>query len=404
MNSILTVSQLNRYVAFGFKEDPKLRGIFVKGEISGFTHHRPSGHFYFTLKDSSAAIKAVMFNSFASRLSFMPKNGMSVILSGNVILFERDGSYQINVTDICPDGVGALYLAYEQLKSKLSQKGLFDQANKKPLPPFPERIGLVTAEGGAALQDMLNILGRRYPLCRAVIFPCVVQGEYAADSICEALSLADKSGCDIIICGRGGGSAEDLAAFNSEKLARQVFAMNTPVISAVGHKTDTTIIDFVADVCAPTPSAAAELAVPLMSALEENLSARAAALNDAFSVYISGRKAAFLDRLLRLKESSPAQRLAYVRERCASLSVRLEEAAAGCIAGKRREIAERAAALDALSPLKIMSRGYGLIYRDDRLVTTAAALSKGDRITIRLADGRAEADICGIDMNSQNGQ
>lgn len=233
MSSILTVSQLNRYMSFKIKEDTKLRGLLVKGEISGFTHHMRTGHFYFTLKDGTSSIKAVMFSSYAASLKFMPQSGMNVIVMGSLQVFERDGVYQLYVTDIQPDGIGAQYLAFEQLKEKLAAEGLFEPVYKKPLPKFPKRVGIVTAKGGAALRDILNILGRRYPFCEAVIFPCVVQGEYAVDSICEALEFADSSGCDVIICGRGGGSPEDLFAFNSEKIARTVFAMKTPVISAV---------------------------------------------------------------------------------------------------------------------------------------------------------------------------
>ena len=195
MSSILTVSQLNRYMAFKLKEDIKLRGLLVKGEISGFTHHMRTGHFYFTLKDRESSVKAVMFSSFASRMSFMPQNGMSVIVMGSLQVFERDGVYQIYVTDIQPDGVGAQFLAFEQLKEKLAAEGLFDTAYKKPLPRFPSKIGIVTAKGGAALQDILNILSRRYPVGEAVIFPCVVQGDYAVESICEALVFADGCGC-----------------------------------------------------------------------------------------------------------------------------------------------------------------------------------------------------------------
>lgn len=393
MSSILTVSQLNRYMSFKIKEDTKLRGLLVKGEISGFTHHMRSGHFYFTLKDSSSSIKAVMFNSYAASLKFMPQSGMNVIVMGSLQVFERDGVYQLYVTDIQPDGIGAQYLAFEQLKEKLAAEGLFEPVYKKPLPKFPKRVGIVTAKGGAALRDILNILGRRYPFCEAVIFPCVVQGEYAVDSICEALEFADTSGCDVIICGRGGGSPEDLLAFNSEKIARTVFAMNTPVISAVGHETDTTLIDFVSDLRAPTPSAAAELAVPDTASLSAAVDSYKNALDNAFATVIARKRHELMAIESELKNYAPSAALSAMREKLASNEIRLSEAIKGCIEKKKAVIGSRAAALDSLSPLKIMSRGYSLVYKENELIKSADELSEGDRITVKFADNEASAVI-----------
>lgn len=393
MNAILTVSQLNRYMAFKIKEDVKLRGLLIKGEISGFTHHAKTGHFYFTLKDGTSAVKAVMFSSFASRLKFMPQNGMSVIVMGSIQVFERDGVYQLYATDIQPDGIGAAYLAYEQLKEKLSEEGLFDAVYKKPLPKFPAKVGIVTAKGGAALQDVLNILGRRFPLCEAVIFPCLVQGEFAAGSICEALEAADESGCDVIICGRGGGSPEDLMAFNSERIARTVFAMNTPVISAVGHETDTTIIDFVSDLRAPTPSAAAELAVPDISALAGAVESRETALKNAVIACIERKKRRIAAAESALKSHSPSAGLRTVGEKISSREKALDAAIKTYLSRKQSQLAERAAELEALSPLKIMARGYSLVYSSDRLVRSATELKSGDNILIRLSDGEKNAVI-----------
>ena len=395
MSSILTVSQLNRYMSFKIKEDSRLRGLLVKGEISGFTHHMRTGHFYFTLKDGSSAVKAVMFSSHAGTLKFMPQNGMNVIVMGSVQVFERDGVYQLYVTDIQPDGIGAQFLALEQLKEKLAAEGLFDPIYKKPVPKFPDKVGIVTAKGGAALKDILNILGRRYPVCEAVVFPCVVQGEYAVDSICDALEFADECGCDVIICGRGGGSYEDLSAFNSERIARIVFAMNTPVISAVGHETDTTLIDFTADLRAPTPSAAAELAVPEMSALFEALAAYKNSLDNALNGVISKKRQELLAIESDLKNYAPAAALAALREKFAAGEKRLSEAMKLYFERKHGEIASGAAALDSLSPLKIMSRGYSLVYKEDSLVRSADMLSVGDRITIKFADSETNAVIGG---------
>lgn len=393
MSSILTVSQLNRYMSFKIKEDTKLRGLLVKGEISGFTHHMRTGHFYFTLKDSSSSIKAVMFNSYAASLKFMPQSGMNVIVMGSLQVFERDGVYQLYVTDIQPDGIGAQYLAFEQLKEKLASEGLFEPVYKKPLPKFPKRVGIVTAKGGAALRDILNILGRRYPFCEAIVFPCVVQGEYAVDSICEALEFADSSGCDVIICGRGGGSPEDLFAFNSEKIARTVFAMNTPVISAVGHETDTTLIDFVSDLRAPTPSAAAELAVPDTASLSAAVDSYKNALDNAFATVIARKSHELMAIESELKNYAPSAALSAMREKLASNEIRLSEAMKSCFEKKKAVIGSRAAALDSLSPLKIMSRGYSLVYKENELIKSADELSEGDRITVRFADNEASAVI-----------
>ena len=393
MSSILTVSQLNRYMSFKIKEDTKLRGLLVKGEISGFTHHMRTGHFYFTLKDSTSSIKAVMFSSYAASLKFMPQSGMNVIVMGSLQVFERDGVYQLYVTDIQPDGIGAQYLAFEQLKEKLAAEGLFESVYKKPLPKFPKRVGIVTAKGGAALRDILNILGRRYPFCEAIVFPCVVQGEYAVDSICEALEFADSSGCDVIICGRGGGSPEDLFAFNSEKIARTVFAMNTPVISAVGHETDTTLIDFVSDLRAPTPSAAAELAVPDTASLSAAVDSYKNALDNAFATVIARKRHELMAIESELKNYAPSAALSAMREKLASNEIRLSEAMKSCIEKKKAVIGSRAAALDSLSPLKIMSRGYSLVYKENELIKSADELSEGDRITVRFADNEASAVI-----------
>ena len=393
MSTILTVSQLNRYMSFKIKEDTKLRGLLVKGEISGFTHHMRTGHFYFTLKDGTSSIKAVMFSSYAASLKFMPQSGMNVIVMGSLQVFERDGVYQLYVTDIQPDGIGAQYLAFEQLKEKLAAEGLFEPVYKKPLPKFPKRVGIVTAKGGAALRDILNILGRRYPFCEAVIFPCVVQGEYAVDSICEALEFADSSGCDVIICGRGGGSPEDLFAFNSEKIARTVFAMNTPVISAVGHETDTTLIDFVSDLRAPTPSAAAELAVPDTASLLAAVDSYKNALDNAFATVIARKRHELMAIESELKNYAPSAALSAMREKLASNEIRLSEAMKSCIEKKKAVIGSRAAALDSLSPLKIMSRGYSLVYKENELIKSADELSEGDRITVKFADNEASAVI-----------
>lgn len=397
MSSILTVSQLNRYISFKLKDDIKLRGILVKGEISGFTNHYKTGHFYFTLKDGESMIKAVMFNNFASRLKFMPENGMSVIVSGNVQVFERDGVYQIYATDMQPDGLGALYMAYEQLKDKLSKEGLFDADHKKQLPPFPRKIGIVTSPGAAALQDMINIISRRYPIAEITVFQALVQGENAPDSICRAISMADLCGLDLIIVGRGGGSAEDLFCFNSEKIARAVYMCETPVISAVGHETDTTIIDFVSDLRAPTPSAAAEIAVPDISVLRSAVTGLEKKLYSVFSGYLDKRQAEIGRYADKISSLSPSAVLDKNEAVLSEKTKHLENAANGYINSCENKLANLVVRLDLLSPLKIMSKGYSLVYNSsDMIVRNADDLCKGDHVRIRLEHGGADAEITEI--------
>jgi exodeoxyribonuclease VII large subunit len=259
---IFSVSSLNAYIKNIFENNRTLSSVTLRGEISNFTNHR-SGHLYFSLKDSEGQIRAVMFRSRAASLKFMPESGMKVIVHGSVTVYPRDGSYQIYVLSMQPDGIGALYLAYEQMKARLAEEGLFDESHKKLIPEFPRRIGVITSPTGAAVRDIINVTGRRYPMADLYLYPALVQGAAAEASLIRALDYLDSSGlCDVIIIGRGGGSIEDLWAFNSEALARRIYAASTPVISAVGHETDFTICDFVADMRAPTPSAAAEIAVP----------------------------------------------------------------------------------------------------------------------------------------------
>ena len=271
-STVLSVSQLNRYIKSLFEQNLQLKDVFIHGEISNFKGQYASGHLYFTLKDKDAAVKAVMFRNFASRIHFTPENGMTVLVRGEVGVYDRDGVYQIYCREMQPDGIGDLSLAFEQLKKKLSSEGLFDPAHKKPIPRFPQVIGIITAKSGAALQDMLNILRRRYPLVTVLVRSVLVQGEKSAADLKAAIRQMDELGlCDLLIIGRGGGSLEDLWSFNDEALAREIFCCRTPIISAVGHEVDFTICDFTADLRAPTPSAAAELAVPDKKELEFQL-------------------------------------------------------------------------------------------------------------------------------------
>lgn len=393
MSSILTVSQINRYISFKLKEDKKLRGILVSGEISNFTNHTRTGHLYFTLKDNETSIKAVMFSNMAARLNFIPKNGMRVIVSANVQVYERDGAYQLYVSDMQPDGVGALYLAFEQLKEKLLYEGLFDEAHKKPLPELPSKIGIITSLEAAALQDMLNIISRRYPIVQITIFPALVQGVNAPESLYRAIVQADNAGLDLLICGRGGGSLEDLMAFNNEQLARTIYNCKTPIISAVGHETDTTIADFVADMRAPTPSAAAELAVPDITVLYDRLNLLEKMLGKAIAMQLNTKYYRLEALEKRLEASVPFARINAYKEKLDIIEKNLNSAYKNKLSEFDKRVAEKAVQLEALSPLKTLARGYSLVYKDNSLVKSAEQLSAGDRINLQLSDGSVFATI-----------
>ncbi len=393
MSSILTVSQINRYISFKLKEDKKLYGILVSGEISNFTNHVRTGHLYFTLKDNETSIKAVMFSNMASRLNFVPKNGMRVIVSANVQVYERDGAYQLYVNDMQPDGIGAMYLAVEQLKEKLLYEGLFDEAHKKPLPEFPNKIGIITSLDAAALQDMLNIISRRYPIAEITIFPALVQGINAPASLCKAVERADNSGMDLLICGRGGGSLEDLMAFNDEQLARVIYNCNTPIISAVGHETDTTISDLTADLRAPTPSAAAELAVPDITSLYNNVSSLEKTLTSAFEAQLYSKYHKLEAFEKRIENAVPFSKIKLLREKLDTAEKNLDSAYRIKLALYNNLLAEKAALLDGLSPMKTLSRGYSLVYKNGKLVKSVNSLTSGDIVNIQMSDGETTAKI-----------
>ena len=392
---ILTVTQLNRYVASIIHEDPNLRTVFVRGEIANFTRNFRSGHCYFSVRDAEASVRAVMFRSNAERLQFEPSNGLHVLLIGSVTLYERDGAYQINVTDLQPDGVGAQALALQQRRERLAQLGYFDPARKRPLPKLPKKIGIVTSRSGAALQDMLQILSRRYPIGTVQLYPALVQGESAPQSIADALEQAGKDGCDVVLMGRGGGSNEDLLAFQSEEVAKAVFASPVPVVSAVGHETDHCIADEVADLRAPTPSAAAELAVPDMAALRASLQNAENDLRMAIaSVFVKAEER--LNALQsRLEKQSPVHRIALAREQCQSLNTRYHAAVQLDLSRRKQQLASAAARLEAVSPVAILQRGYALVYHGDTLLRSANEACIGDQIEIRLASGAVTAQITG---------
>ena len=390
---VITVSQINKYIGFILKGDRNLQGIMIKGEISNFLRHFRSGHIYFTLRDSESSLKAVMFAQAAARLKFEPEDGMSVIVSGSLGVYERDGVYQIYVNDIIPDGAGASSTALEELKKKLAKEGIFDQSHKRGLPAMPRKIGIVTSLSGAAVRDVINVLTRRYPLCEVYAVNALVQGEGAPDSICRGLLRAEAAGCDVIIVGRGGGSSEDLSAFNTEKVTRAVYGAKVPVISAVGHETDFTLTDLAADMRAPTPSAAAELASPSMESLYDRIDMLAGRSEKSIRSKITSLSDRFSAVSARLIAQSPENRLKLSSARVQALGDRCDSAMERLIERLGAQIAQNAAKLESLSPLKVLSRGYSLVYKDEKLLSSAGSLEKGDRVKMQFGEGWAEAEI-----------
>lgn len=393
--AVISVAQLNRYVKTVLEGDPRLNSVMVSGEISNFTHHYQSGHMYMTLKDETAAVRAVMFRGHASKLAFKPENGMKVIVRVRVSLYENTGSYQVYIEEMQPDGVGALQIAYEQLKKRLAAEGLFDEERKRSLPPYPTRVGVITSPTGAAVRDIFNVLGRRFPLARVVFCPVLVQGEGASPSIVAAIERFNRQqAADVLIVGRGGGSIEDLWAFNEEMVARAVAASTIPIISAVGHETDFTICDFVADLRAPTPSAAAELAVPdtlrLLAALDNCLGRLEGAARNVLDT--RGRA---LD-LLRAKRclSQPGYYTEEQSIRLDMLTKSFASAARQQLADAGRRLAATASKLDAMSPLKVLGRGYAIGYGEDgRVLNSVSAVEPGEKVRFQVADGSIRCTV-----------
>lgn len=394
---IYSVSELNNYVKSILDNNENLKYLFVEGEISNYKAHY-SGHLYMTIKDETSAIKAVMFAGNASKLRFRPENGMKVLAFGTVSLFPRDGSYQLYISDMQPDGIGALSIAYEQLKKKLQAEGLFNPEHKKPIPQFPKKVGVITSATGAAIQDIFNVLRRRYPVAEVVVRSAQVQGDGASQDIANAIKeFNDINGADVLIVGRGGGSIEDLWAFNEEILARAVFDSRIPIISAVGHETDYTICDFVADLRAPTPSAAAELAVPDVLELKSELISNKQYIYNLVKNRINfeknklnaiERSGALKDPILKINDS---------RRNLLFLSERLLDVAQKTIDTNKIKFSRLAGKLDALSPLKVISRGYALVSSDKGIVKSVENINTGDSLSIELSDGSLKATVTEID-------
>ncbi len=389
--TVITVSQLNRYVRSLIESDAQLAQVLISGEISNFVNHYKSGHLYMSLKDENAVVKAVMFRSQAVHLRFVPENGMKVIARARVSLYEKDGSFQVYIDDLQPDGAGALQIAFEQLKNRLSAEGLFDESRKRPLPRYPKRVGVITAATGAAVRDIFNVLGRRYPLAEVMLLPVLVQGEGAPKQLVEALSAFDamevSNAPDVIIIGRGGGSLEDLWAFNDEAVARAVAACRIPIISAVGHETDFTICDFVADLRAPTPSAAAELAVPDCRELAERIAMLRAAAGRALNAALTHKQ----NKLSLLKSKRCLTSPLYsVEERMMRLDgtvKRFSAAAKLNFSRADRRLATAAGKLHVLSPLQVISRGYATVHTEKGLVHSVKDVAVDESLAVRVADG-----------------
>lgn len=390
---ILTVTQLNTYAKSVIEQDVTLSNVFVMGEISNFVDHYRSGHLYMSIKDNQSVISAVMFAGNASKLKFKPENGMSVIIRGRVSIYERDGRYQLYIDDMQPDGIGALAVAFEQMKEKLSKAGLFDSEHKMPIPEIPEKIGVISSPTGAAVQDVLNVLNRRFPVAEIIFAGVQVQGDNAAPTIINAIKKLNETDADTIIIARGGGSAEDLWPFNDEKLARAIYDSQIPIISGVGHETDFTICDFVADLRAPTPSVAAELAVPDIREQKYYISALKNALCNAVENDIKEKQY----NLEQLTKSSVLKNPEKIIENCELyLDTLISKANANfkdIFTKYSSDFAMLYSKLDSLSPLKVLSRGYSIAKKDDNIIINSNDLSVGDSITIQFAYGNAKAEI-----------
>ena len=393
----VSVTELNSIIKSLLEGEPFLSDVFVRGEISNFKAHS-SGHFYFSLKDEGGILKSVMFRSSAVNLPFLPENGMKVVAHGRISSYVRDGQYQLYADSMEPDGIGSLYVAFEQLKSKLSKEGLFDENRKKAIPKIPRRVGVITSPTGAAVRDIINVTGRRFPYAEIVIYPSLVQGPDAALSLCNGVQyFNEKNNVDTIIIGRGGGSIEDLWAFNDEMLARTISASDIPIISAVGHETDFTICDFVSDMRAPTPSAAAEIAVPDMQELKRKINNIISRESSVLSLKIDS----YRKRLSLIKNSrvllSPMNMIDDKNLSVLELSKKLDNLIDLSISEKRHKLSAAVGQLNALNPLSIVSRGYSAIFDDTgSVVKSIKDVNVGETVDLKVSDGTIKANVISV--------
>lgn len=439
----VTVSALTKYIKYKFDKDPHLGRVYLTGEISNF-RLRPT-HQYFSLKDEQAIISATMFQSAFKKIQFRPEEGMKVLVIGKVSVFEKSGQYQINIEHMEPDGVGALYLAYEQLKKKLEAEGLFSLP-KKPIPQFPKKIAILTSESGAVIQDIQTTVARRFPIVQLVLYPTVVQGVHAVNSILKNLDLVEQEDYDVVIIGRGGGSIEDLWAFNEEPVVRRVAELSIPVISSVGHETDTTLIDFVSDMRAATPTAAAEIATPVLMEIHQQLRnlqtrleqaltrqlqikrERMQALANAsifqnperiYQIYqqrvdqlemrlqqmmqqsVQQKRQQLLKNQHRLELGSPSRRVQTEKQALQYLAKRLEQAQIQLMKDKKQQFQRAIQQLDLLSPLKIMNRGYGILQQEETIIKSVEQLEVEQELTIQLVDGTVRSKVTSIEKGNQ---
>lgn len=388
----VTISRINNYLKAYFDNNPHLQHVYLKGEISNFKNHS-RGHLYFTLKDEQSRLSAVMFQTNALKLNFEPEDGMNVLVEGRISCYPAQGSYQIYVEKMEVDGVGNLYIEFEKLKKKLAAEGLFDPKFKKQIPKYPTRIGVITAPTGAAIKDILSTIKRRYPICETILFPCLVQGKSAAPDIVKQIKTAQDYDLDVIICGRGGGSIEDLWAFNEEIVARAIFESKIPIISAVGHEIDFTIADFVSDLRAPTPTGAAEMAVPTISDVKFMINQLTLRSNKCMNNIIEIKK----NKLNAIKDSfilkNPLSIYEIKEQKLDMLIDNLNKYIKNILVNKNHELVLLANALKLVNPLNILDRGYSVVKKDNKVIKDIKDINKEDNIDIRIKNGNIKAKV-----------
>lgn len=388
----ISITRLNNYIKSMFENNPHLQKVYLKGEISNFKNHT-RGHLYFTLKDEEARISAVMFAGSTRTLSFKPEDGMNVLVEGRISCYPAQGSYQIYVDKMELDGIGNLYIEYEKLKKKLASEGLFDTRYKKEIPKYPKKIGIITASTGAAIKDILSTIKRRYPICETILFPCLVQGKSAAPDIVRQLKVADTYNLDVIICGRGGGSIEDLWAFNEEIVARTIFESHTPIISAVGHEIDFTIADYVADLRAPTPTGAAEMAVPTLSDIDYKIKQFSLRSKESIQNLVNLKK----HKLDAIKDSfilkNPLAMYEIKEQKLDNYIDNLNKFIKNLLVNKNHQLQLKANTLKLLNPLNILDKGYSLVTKEEKTIKDATLLNKNDTIHIRFHKGNVIAQV-----------
>lgn len=389
----LTVTALTKYIKYKFDHDHHLEEVLLEGEISNFKHNS-RGHFYFTLKDDNASISVTMFSTFAKTVKFEPKDGMKVFVKGNVTVYEPSGTYQINIKEMKSDGIGDLYLAFQKLKEELSKEGLFDPKYKKPLPRFPKFIGVVTSPTGAAIKDIINTIGRRYPLAQVILYPAIVQGEDAKTDIVKQIKKANEDGiCDVLIVGRGGGSIEDLWAFNERIVALSIFESKIPIISAVGHEIDFTIADFVSDMRAATPTAAAELATPSLDMLKGNVGYYVDFMTKHIKTILSNARLNLANMDRRIENCNPMESLKYKKNLLNEYNKRMNLLIQRLLMTKLNEYKLLSSKLETLNPLSIMDKGYSISSVEDKIVTDVLSVKVGDNMVTKMKNGEIRSVI-----------